>query len=74
MEFALILLVILVIAAIVSGFVQIRNEKKQWNDGVCKKTGNPWEFFDMDSQGHSGYKSYYTGSKEYEVFWSFRMR
>jgi len=34
-----------------------RSEKKRWNNGVCKETGKPWEYFDTDSQGGRGYKS-----------------
>lgn len=31
-------------------------EKKAWNKGFCRKTGQPWERFDTDSQGGKMYK------------------
>lgn len=34
-----------------------KSEKKLWNDGICKETGEPWVSFDVDSQGGRGYKS-----------------
>lgn len=31
------------------------SEKREWNEGICPKCGNPWEYFDTDSQGGRGY-------------------
>lgn len=33
-----------------------RNEKRQWNSGVCARCNQPWTLFDVDSQGGRGYK------------------
>lgn len=33
------------------------SERREWNGGVCRQTGMPWEYFDTDSQGGRGYKS-----------------
>lgn len=27
-----------------------------WNGGVCRRSGEPWQHFDTDSQGGRGYK------------------
>ena len=32
-------------------------ERRLWNGGVCKETGERWEYFDTDSQGGRGYRS-----------------
>lgn len=32
-------------------------EKREWNNGICKHTGEPWVHFDTDSQGGRGYRS-----------------
>lgn len=33
------------------------NERKRWNNGICKENGLHWEYFDTDSQGGKGYKA-----------------
>ena len=33
------------------------SEKASWNNGICTETGEPWVYFDTDSQGGRGYKS-----------------
>jgi hypothetical protein len=33
------------------------SEIRIWNNGICKKTGEPWVSFDVDSQGGRGYSS-----------------
>ena len=33
------------------------SERRKYNNGICKETGKPWEYFDTDSQGGRGYKS-----------------
>ena len=46
---------VIILLALV-GMVWARsNEKKVWNDGICKKSGKPWKSFDMDSSGARGY-------------------
>lgn len=47
-------IVILTVMAI-GGIWQRRNEKLQWNGGVCAASGKPWKLFDYDSQGGRGY-------------------
>jgi hypothetical protein len=32
-----------------------REEKREYNDGICPKCGTPLENFDVDSQGGRGY-------------------
>ena len=47
-----------IILAIVCGMIwQRSNEIRWWNGGICKDTGEPWEYFDTTSQGCRGYKS-----------------
>ena len=31
-------------------------EKRQWNNGICARSGESWRFFDMASDGSRGYK------------------
>ena len=33
------------------------SERRAFNNGICKKLGLPWIYFDTDSQGGRGYKS-----------------
>ena len=33
----------------------IREERRNWNDGVCQKSGKPWRQFTTTSQGSRGY-------------------
>lgn len=33
-----------------------KQEKKNWNNGVCPYCGKPWKVFDADSTGARGYK------------------
>lgn len=39
----------------VGGFLARQSEKKQWNNGICAKSGRPWRRFDTSSQGCRGY-------------------
>ena len=32
-------------------------EKREWNGGVCRENGLPWEYFDSCSSGDRGYKA-----------------
>ena len=41
-------------------------EKKLWNNGVCEKTGEPWELVDIDDFGSRSYKS-----KEHQIWISY---
>lgn len=53
----------MIIAAIFFTFVVMGmgaawlQELKEWNGGICSKTGNPWKYFDTTSQGCRGYQS-----------------
>ena len=31
-------------------------DKRDWNNGICRKSGKPWEYFDSASDGSRGYK------------------
>lgn len=31
-------------------------DKRDWNNGICKESGKPWEYFDSASDGSRGYK------------------
>lgn len=44
----------ILMTAIIYGIV---SEYRDWNKGICKQTGEPWELFDRSSQGCRGYKS-----------------
>lgn len=33
----------------------IRHERREWNDGISRKSGLPWRRFDTSSQGDRGY-------------------
>lgn len=35
--------------------VTIYLERREWNGGICRKSGLPWSRFDTDSQGGRGY-------------------
>lgn len=58
------------VTAIVVGLFALAwyREKKIWNNGVCRETGNPWEHFDTDSQGGRMYKS---GRHYCDISWPF---
>jgi hypothetical protein len=43
-----------VTVGLVYGFL---TERREWNNGICRDTGNPWQLFDQSSQGCRGYKS-----------------
>lgn len=30
-------------------------ERKEWNDGICRQSGKPWQAFATDSSGATGY-------------------
>lgn len=31
-------------------------ERRDWNNGICRHSGEPWEYFDFDSQCGRGYR------------------
>lgn len=43
----------LLIGGIIAWIVEIRI----WNNGICRKTNERWEWFDNDSQGGRGYST-----------------
>ena len=45
------ILLLLFIGAFVARYLEI----KDWNNGICLKSGKPWKSFDTDSQGGRGY-------------------
>jgi len=46
----------LCVAIVIGAYTQYRDEKKEWNNGVCKKCGTEWRMFDIDSQGGRMYQ------------------
>ena len=42
---------------VAGGVIATGLERMEWNHGICRETGEPWEYFDTDSQGGRGYKS-----------------
>ena len=55
-DLPVILGVLLLIAIVVGMGWERCHEKREWNNGYCKKTGLPWILFDTDSQGGKMYK------------------
>ena len=47
-------------------FVIRSREKSLWNDGRCYVCDTPWKLFDIDSQGHLGYKC---GCHKKHIIW-----
>lgn len=47
--------VMMVLAAIAIGCLSYAAEKRWWNNGVSKKTGERWKFYATDSTGARGY-------------------
>ena len=46
-----------IVVTVAWGFGAYLWERHDWNGGICRKTGLPWEYFDTDSQGGRGYHS-----------------
>ena len=42
------------VSLLIVGFT---TERYSWNNGVCRKNGVPWKYFNTDSQGGRGYKA-----------------
>ena len=53
----MIVMVIFVLFIVFLASAGIMSERKEWNKGVCYKTGKSWIQFDRDSQGGRGYNS-----------------
>jgi hypothetical protein len=47
--------IVIIIVMLIGGIWQRRNEKREWNGGICAASGKPWKLFDRDSQGGRGY-------------------
>ncbi len=46
----------LVAVMVIGSWLCWRNEKREWNNGICPKCGVfEWRYFDTDSQGGHGY-------------------
>jgi len=48
--------IVLLCLMMIGGSLCRRSEKRNWNNGVCVISGQPWVLFDTDSQGGRGYK------------------
>lgn len=48
---------LILIPLLLLGLIGSITERHKWNNGICKETGEPWVYFDTDSQGGRGYKS-----------------
>lgn len=47
-----------VIGAVTVGLLDgYLTERREWNDGICRDTGEPWQRIDRTSQGCRGYES-----------------
>lgn len=47
-----------VIGAVTVGLLDgYLTERREWNDGICRDTGEPWRQIDQTSQGCRGYVS-----------------
>jgi len=47
--------IVILTVMLIGGIWQRRNEKREWNGGICAASGKPWKLFDHDSQGGRGY-------------------
>lgn len=52
----MIYLVIVILAFGAIAYVSCKIESLQWNNGVCKASGEKWSAFDSDSSGATGYQ------------------
>ena len=51
---------IVLIMIMIAGMIIVRHlEKVQWNNGICKESGLPWDWFDTDSQGGRMYTDHH---------------
>ena len=57
MDAGLITMLVILVLMICLGIWGYFNEKRNWNGGFSRKTGEPWVYFDTDSQGGRGYKT-----------------
>lgn len=54
--FASIVLISLCSAMVLGVLWARESERKDWNRGICKRSGRRWRIFDVDSSGARGYK------------------
>jgi hypothetical protein len=47
--------IVILSVMLLGGIWQRRNEKREWNNGICAESGKPWRKFDSDSQDGRGY-------------------
>lgn len=50
------ILVGLMVAQLILSLILKRRDKKEWNDGVCRKCGKPWRFVYHNRKGERAYK------------------
>ena len=50
-------IVLSVSALLLVGLYGFLAERRNYNNGICRRNGEPWQYFDTDSQGGRGYKS-----------------
>jgi hypothetical protein len=55
MQYEMIPGIVILTVMLIGGIWQRRNEKREWNNGICAESGKPWRKFDCDSQGGRGY-------------------
>lgn len=48
------LLILLLLSGSLFGSV---SERREFNNGICRANGLPWEYFDTNSQGGRGYRA-----------------
>ena len=60
------LLAALACAFVVGAAAAWAAEKREWNGGVDPASGEPWRYFDTDSQGGRGYEA---GGRHIWISW-----
>ncbi len=53
---SLIAFIVALLILVLPLLLQYLSERQSWNNGKCPACGEPWECFDMTSQGDLGYK------------------
>ena len=51
----IIIVAISIVVMIIGVIWKRRDEKREWNNGICSESGKPWRLFYSDSQGGRGY-------------------
>jgi hypothetical protein len=49
--------IVILAIMMIGGIWQRRNEKREWNGGICAANGKPWRLFDFASDGSRGYEA-----------------